>query len=271
MQAASRESYAAAAQRLEEIVPGTSPADLTATAEEVLAVADLLRREPRLRRALSDPARSGEDRVALMRSLLGGKVSDRAGELIDALVGGRWSASGELLDAVESLGVETLLAAADREDNLAEVEDELFRFGQLVDGNLTLAAALGDSSAEVARRSELVRSLLESKANPVTVRLATLALSGYGGRNFASSLSRLVERAAERRERQIAYVTAASPLSEEQERRLGARLAEIYGREVALKVSVQPDILGGLSVRVGHDLYDGSIARRLEVARNALT
>src|SRR5262245_49336674 len=110
MQAASRESYGAAVARLESIVPDTTPDDLSATAEEVLAVAELLRREPRLRRALSDPARTGTDRVELLRSLVGGKVSDRAAGLLEALVGGRWSSSSELLDAVETLGVETILA-----------------------------------------------------------------------------------------------------------------------------------------------------------------
>jgi F-type H+-transporting ATPase subunit delta len=271
MQAASRESYAAAIARLESIVPDTSPEDLASTAEEVLAIADMLRREPRLRRALSDPARTGADRAGLLRSLLSGKVSDRAAELLETLAGGRWSASGELLDGVETLGVETILASADRAGDLAEVEDELFRFGQVVDGNLGLASAVGDSASSMDRRAELVHALLDGKAKPATVRLATQALAGYGGRNFAASLTRLVEAAAERRERQIAYVTAAAPLTEEQERRLGATLAQLYGREIALKVSVKPEIMGGLSVQVGYDLYDGSVARRLAVARNALT
>jgi len=271
MHAASRESYAAAVARLESIVPDTSPEDLSATAEDVLSVADLLRREPRLRRALSDPARTGPDRAGLLRTLVGGKVSDRAAGLLETLAGGRWSASVELLDAVETLGVETLLAAADRAGDLAEVEDELFRFGQMVDGNLDLAAALGESAASTDRRGELVSTLLEGKARPATVRLAKLALAGYGGRNFAASLTRLVEAAAEHRERQIAYVTAAAPLTEEQEQRLSTKLAQLYGREIALKVSVKPEIMGGLSVQVGHDLYDGSVAHRLAVARNALT
>jgi F-type H+-transporting ATPase subunit delta len=271
MQAASRESYAAAVARLESIVPDTSPEDLASTAEEVLAVAGMLRREPRLRRALSDPARTGTDRAELLRSLLGSKVSDRAADLLATLAGGRWSASAELLDAVETLGVEAILAGADRAGDLAEVEDELFRFGQTVDGNLDLAAALGESAAGVQRREELVHALLDGKAKPATIRLATVALAGYGGRNFSTSLTRLVEAAAERRERQVAYVTAAAPLTEEQERRLGAKLSELYGRDIALKVSVRPEILGGLSVQVGHDLYDGSVARRLAVARNELT
>jgi F-type H+-transporting ATPase subunit delta len=104
----------------------------------------------------------------------------------------------------------------------------------------------------------------------VTVRLAEQAVYGFGGRAFGSGLTRLVELAAERREAEIAYVTAAKPLTEAEEGRLSASLAAKYGRQVSLKITVDPAVLGGLSVRVGSDLYDGTVARRLSTVRNAL-
>ncbi|HEX6873080.1 MAG TPA: F0F1 ATP synthase subunit delta, partial [Micromonosporaceae bacterium] len=229
-----------------------------------------LQRQPRLRRALSDPARSGTDRAGLLASLLDGKVAEDTLTLLRTLVAGRWSSGSELLDAVERLGIEALLASADSAGELAEVEDELFRFGQVANGNNELAAALGASTAPVGPRSALAHQLLEGKARPATIRLVDLALRGFGGRNFTASLSRLVELAADRRDRQIAYVTVAASLSEEEQRRLGARLSEMYGRPVDLKVSVDPAILGGASVRVGHDLYDGTVLRRIMRARGSL-
>lgn len=271
MRAASRDSYAAALEQLEASVGQTEPADLAAVAEEILSAAELLDRQPRLRRALSDPGRESADRVGLLRTVFEGKVSDQGLELLSTLAGGRWSTSAELLESAERLGVEALLASADRAGELGEVEDELFRFGQTVDGNAPLALALGDSMVPAERRAELVRSLLEGKAHPATVALASLALTGFGARGLAASLNRLVEAAAQRRDRQVAYVTVASILTEEEERRLGARLAEMYGRQIALKISVAPEILGGMSVRVGSDLYDGTIVRRLAEARSALT
>jgi F-type H+-transporting ATPase subunit delta len=95
-------------------------------------------------------------------------------------------------------------------------------------------------------------------------------VAGFEGRNFDGSVTRLVELAAERRNRSVAYVTVAIPLTDEQERRLVAELARRYGREITAKVTVDPEILGGISVRVGHDLYDGTILRRLAETRNAL-
>ncbi|BCB84651.1 F0F1 ATP synthase subunit delta [Phytohabitans suffuscus] len=270
MQVASRESYSAAAERLEAHARRANPQTVVGTAGDVLAIADLLRREPRLRRALSDPARSGEDRQGLLSGLLANKVGKPAVEMVGALVAGRWSAPSELLDATERLGVEALLASADRAGDLGEVEDELFRFAQVVSANPALAGALGDVVAPAAQRATLVRSLLEGTAKPVTVRLVEVALTAFGGRSFESSLTRLVELAADRRDRQVAYVTVAAPLTDEEERRLGAKLGELYGREISVKQLVRPEILGGMSVRVGSDLYDGTVLRRLTDTRNAL-
>jgi F-type H+-transporting ATPase subunit delta len=270
MQAGTRESYKVAIERLEAYARRAKPDSIVATADDVLAMADLLRREPRLRRALSDPGRPTDDRVGLLTGLFDGKVGKVGLELVAALVTGRWSAPSELLTAAERVGVEALLVSADRAGDLSEVEDELFRFGQVVAGDSRLAGALSDVVAPATQRAELARDLLGGKAKPVTVRLVEVALGGFGGRSFEAGLTRLVELAAERRDRQVAYVVVAAPLTEEEEQRLGATLSSRYGREVSVKQRVDPDILGGMSVRVGSDLYDGTVLRRLTDTRNAL-
>ncbi len=83
-------------------------------------------------------------------------------------------------------------------------------------------------------------------------------------------MTRLVELVAERRSREIAYVTTAVALSDAEEQRLAQRLGALYGRDISLKVDVDPSIVGGVRVRVGPDLYDGTVVRRLEEARKAL-
>lgn len=271
MHAASRESYAAALSALNAYAGRADAAAVTKTAEEILSVAAVLAGQPRLRRALVDPSRTGDERGELLATVLTGKIGNDAINLLKALVAGRWSSPTELLTATEQLGVDALLASADSSGDLAEVEDELFRFGQVVAGTPQLAAVIGDSTVAEDRRIALVTELVEGKAKPVTVKLAQQAVRGFGGRSFASALAKLVELAAERRERDVAYVTVAEPLSEAEEERLGASLAERYGREVSVKVTVDPDVLGGVRVLIGSDLYDGTVARKLADVRQALT
>ncbi len=271
LRAGSREALAAAIQRLDAYAATAEVSQIAQVGDELLAVARLLERELRLRRALADSSREAAQRQELVRNLLTGKVSEPAVDLLQALVEGHWSSPTDLLDATELLGVEALLASAERGGDLADVEDQLFRFGRLVAGQPELAAALRDASVSATQRAQLVRELLEGKARPATVELVIVALHGLGGRNFDTSLARLVELAAARRDRQVAYVTAAAPLSPEEEQQLAESLRRIYGRQVSVQVTIDPRVLGGLSVQVGHDLYDGTVLHRLSQARNALT
>lgn len=267
MRGASRESTAAALERLDAVVASADPAALSA---DFRAVAGLLDREPGLRRALADPARSSEDRTELLGNLLGGKVAAESLQVLEVLIGGRWSAAGDLADAAELLAVQAELSVAEQAGKLADVEDELFRFSRVVSGDPRLAGALSDTTAATDRKVGLVGDLLGGKATESTVRLVELAVNGLGGRRFDASLQKLIELTAERRDRQVAYVLVAAPMTDEQEQRLSTRLSGIYGRDMSLKVTVDPTIVGGATVRVGDDLYDGSVARRLDQARNAL-
>jgi F-type H+-transporting ATPase subunit delta len=64
----------------------------------------------------------------------------------------------------------------------------------------------------------------------------------------------------------VATVTSAVPLSDVQKARLGAVLAKLYGRQMHLNLDVDPEVLGGISVRVGDEVIDGTIADRLAEA-----
>jgi F-type H+-transporting ATPase subunit delta len=271
MRGASRETYRVTSDKLTELARAGDASVSARVGDELLSVAGLLDREPRLRRALADPSRSGKDRAALLDGLVSGSASDDTREILRIAASGRWSSPLELLGGIEQLGVDALLASADRAGDLSEVEDELFRFGQVVDGSPQLAAVLADTTVPKAARYSIVESLLSGKAKPITERLAELALAGFGGRTFAGALTRLVELAAERRDMQVAYVTVAKALTDDEEQRIGARLAAMYGREVSVKVTVDPQVLGGARVLIGSDLYDGTTLRRLTDARHAVT
>jgi F-type H+-transporting ATPase subunit delta len=64
----------------------------------------------------------------------------------------------------------------------------------------------------------------------------------------------------------VAEVVSAVPLNDTQKQRLGDALARMYGRRVHLNLDVDPAVLGGVRVRIGDEVINGSIADRLDEA-----
>ncbi|BCL27689.1 F0F1 ATP synthase subunit delta [Streptomyces aurantiacus] len=263
MNGASRDALAAARERLDALTDSTS-VDAAQLADELAAVTALLDREVSLRRVLTDPAQAGEAKAELAGRLLGGQVSGDTADLVAGLVRSRWSRSRDLVDSVEELADTADLTAAQRANALDDVEDELFRFGRIVSSNTGLRAALTDRGATSAAKSELLHSLLGGRAKAVTERLVTRLVASPRGRSLESGLDSLSKLAADRRNRMVAVVTSAVPLSDPQKQRLGAALAKLYGRPMHLNLDVDPEVLGGIRVQVGDEIINGSIADRLE-------
>ncbi|MFF4949200.1 F0F1 ATP synthase subunit delta [Streptomyces chattanoogensis] len=269
MNGASREALASAREQLDALTDDAS-VDAAKLAEELAAVTALLDREVSLRRVLTDPAQGGEARAGLARRLLGGQVGDRTVDLVSGMVRSRWSRSRDLADAIEELGYSADLAAAQRSGALDDVEDELFRFGRILASAPELRSALTSSTATTAAKTELLHSLLGNRANPVTERLVVRLVGAPRGRSLEAGIDALSKLAAHRRDRMVAVVTSAAPLSEGQRERLGAALARVYGRQIHLNLDVDPEVLGGVQVRIGDEVINGTIAERLDEANRRM-
>ncbi len=263
MRGASKESLARAIEAL---------AGVTATetlGEELFSIARVLDGTGSLRRALTDPARSSALRVGLTEQLFGGKISALALQVLSAAVGGRWVSSRDLGNALDELSVQADVAYADGRRKLDEVEDELFRLDRVVAAERALSEKLSDRNIPVGPRQELIRGLLQGKADPVTVRLAERAVDGRG-RGFAASMRAYQVAAAARRSASIATVRVATDLSEAERGRLAELLGRQYGRLIQLNVIVDPTVVGGVRVDIGDEVIDGTIAARLDEAQRRI-
>ncbi|WCD99516.1 F0F1 ATP synthase subunit delta [Streptomyces sp. HUAS 31] len=269
MNGASREALAAARERLDALTDNTS-VDAGRLADELAAVTTLLDREVSLRRVLTDPAQAGEAKAELAQRLLGGQVGGETADLLAGMVRSRWSQSRDLVDALEELADTADLTAAQKTGTLDDVEDELFRFGRIVSSNTELRAALTDRAATTSAKSALLRSLLGGRAKATTERLVTRLVTAPRGRSLESGLESLSRLAAERRQRLVAVVTTAVPLSDTQRRRLGAALGKLYGHTMHLNIDVDPEVVGGIRVQVGDEVINGSLADRIEDAGRRL-
>ena len=270
LQAASRESLADLSARLDVFVEQVGAQDLSRLGDQLFSVAQLLSVEKTLRRHLADPAVAEEARTGLVERLLGNQLDRPALEAVAAAVAARWSRPVDLVNGLEALARNAMLASAGKGGELDDVEDELFRFGRILDREPRLSGLLADTAQPLEGRIALLDRLLSDKVSPATATLLRQAVSLPRGRHLDVIAEELAELAAARRELSVARVTTPVRLTGEQEQRLTGTLSRLYGRPMSLQVELDESLLGGLVVRVGGEVIDGSVAGRIEAARRHL-
>jgi F-type H+-transporting ATPase subunit delta len=270
LQSASRESLAEAERTMDNAVDAGKAAELGRLGDDLFAVLGLLVREPALRRALADPATPAGSRTALADRLLNGKVGQPALDAVSDLVSARWSRPSDLVEAIERLARRATFGIAEKDSSLDEVEDQLFRFGRILDREPALATLLADQNTAVDQRVQLLSGLLDGKVSPVTATLLEQTVRNPRGRSLDRAAEELSELAAARRDRYVAHVRTPVRLSPAQEQRLTDTLTRLYARPISLQVEQDESLIGGLVVQVGGELIDGSIASRLAAARRTL-
>jgi F-type H+-transporting ATPase subunit delta len=285
------------------VVDGLAGTDRAHTvAREVSSFVSALGSDDGLRQALTDSSIPVATRQGIVSDLLEGRAdpdttrlcayavrTERPSELVGAL---EWLVRRVASEAERAAGseptVEPLahrLAVHERLDGYAtatfereparrtveETEDELFRFARIVEGSHQLRSTLTDLDIPVVVRLGVVEDLLGARAQAATVSLASYAIRAGRARDLVGLLDWLVERAAAERNLRLAEVRSAVELDEDQRRRLAEALGRLTGREVELRVVVDPSLIGGLVALVGDTIIDGSIRNRLEQIRAGLS
>lgn len=268
--AASRDALAATELQLLQATDGAGPAEITGLADELFEVAALLSSESTLRRALADASTPPGSRQDLARGLLGERLGARSLPVVAEAVGCRWSNPGDLVHGLERLARIALLVQAERAGRLDAVEDELFRLGRIIGAQPDLERLLSDPTADGEGKAVAVDQLIDGKVEPVTQSLVRQLVSHSHGQHVSEGLEELAEMSARRRERSVAHVRSPMALTDDQQQRLAATLQRIYSRPIAIHLEVDPEIGGGLVIRVGDEVIDGSTAGRLQTLRRDL-
>jgi F-type H+-transporting ATPase subunit delta len=267
MLGASRNALARQVQALDGLRSGAGFADL---ADQLFAVAVLLDRQPVLRSALADSGQSADVRTGIVQQVLAGKVNPLTMQVLQSAVADRWSSDADLLLAIEQLAAQAAFAVAQDDGTLDATEEELFRFGRATEESADLQMALTDPALSAETKAAIVGDLLDQRATQATRTVLRHVAGHLHGRRIDAAVTELCELAAAQRQRVVAQVRVAAPLDAGQEQRLTDALSRLAGRTVRLNIAVDPSVLGGVHVRVGEEVIDGTVANRLEQARRAI-
>jgi F-type H+-transporting ATPase subunit delta len=164
-----------------------------------------------------------------------------------------------------------LFEVARAEGALEVVEEELFKLSDVLSQSDELRSTLTDNTIPAEKRQEIVQDLLATgKATPVTSNLVSFVVGSGHARDLPAIIKSLVERAAAERQHSVAEVRSAVPLDENQRTRLASALSKNLGKEVEVKVHVDPSVLGGISARVGDVVIDGTVRHRLDQLKESI-
>ena len=163
-----------------------------------------------------------------------------------------------------------LFEVARAEGTLDEVEDELFRFARSYESSDALRNALTDEQIPAAKRQAIVEDLLGGKATATTTQLVSMVVGSGRGRDLPAIVDKLVARASSAKNLEVAEVRSAVALSDEQQARLAAALTNATGKQLNLKVVVDPSVLGGIVATVGDTVIDGSVRTRIDQLKSRL-
>jgi len=156
------------------------------------------------------------------------------------------------------------------EGSLDRVESELLTISSALETAPELRSNLTSPQLPLEKKQAIVDELIGGRASSLTLGFVQLLLSQNRASDLPAIASAVASAAAASRDKAVAEVRSAVPLDDETVARLTASLARATGKDVEVKVTVDPSVIGGIVARVGDTVIDGSIARRFDSVRQAV-
>jgi F-type H+-transporting ATPase subunit delta len=263
----SRASLVAARIALDAAVKGIDAKAASTLSSELFFITDVLGSNISVRRALTDPSRDAQSKSVFVKDLLASKVGAPALGLLTEISALRWSGAKDLVQVVEQLAIEAEASAANISGELDRVEEEIFVVFNAITNSSELRKAF--KSDAVQAKSKLAQEILKN-ASDSTSKLLSNMVNSWRGRSIEATFADYQWALAARRNRVIALVKVAAPITQDQQTRLATALTSKVGQPVRINIEIDPHVIGGVSVKFADEIVDGSISNRLAGAARAL-
>lgn len=159
---------------------------------------------------------------------------------------------------------------ASGEGILDRVEDELLAVARSFETSPELRSKLTDPQLPIDKKQGILEELIGGRASSLTLGVVQLLVAQGRASDLPAIAAAVADVAAASRDKAVAEVRSAVPLDEQTVQRLTQALSRATGRDVEVKVIVDPAVIGGIVARVGDTVIDGSIATRVASVRQAV-
>ncbi len=166
---------------------------------------------------------------------------------------------------------QALLSIAASEGLVDQVEEELTALRDVFSADNRLQSFLDNPKVTPEGKRDAISELLGKQVSRVTAAQISLAIEQERGSLLPDIMDHYFKLTAESRKKLTAKVITAVPLSDTASRNIESTLSELVGEPVFLKVSVDPEILGGITVHLAGRIIDGSLKSRLNRLREGLS
>lgn len=237
---------------------------------EMCALAGLISRSAPLARALARANVPAAAKVSLLRDITGGLYAMDTLALVAELDDTSLRTQSAFVSAVCNLATTVVFAVAKNKDELDQLQESLDAIAIAVHTNDALSDALRSPDISDANKSGLLEELFGTRAPRAALALVKLVITRDHGRDFADGIEALAQQAIAVSGRVLADVTTAIEIDNARKNRLTAAIAQRVGQPVKARFGVDPSIMGSVIVRVGDEVWDGSVRNRLEQARSLM-
>ena len=232
---------------------------------ELFTITNVLDHNIQLERALTDPSRPVEDKVAVVKTLIGDDAHPLTMEIMSDLVARRWSRVSDIANAAEDFGVDGMMYYADHTNATLQVSIELARLHSALLNLPVVRSKLYDATVPAEARIKLLYSLIgNADFNVVTKRLAEHATCNLRNRRYLQTIQWLINKFSRHMGESMVTVTTATPLNQEQIKKLVAIYSAKTGHPVHINSVVDPTVLGGMRIQVGDEVTDNTVVAQLQ-------
>jgi len=163
-----------------------------------------------------------------------------------------------------------LFRAANKAGVIDQIESDLGLVSYTVESSPRLAKALRSPQIPRDVKREILRAIFGGKVHEITLSYLFLLVDKQREEAITATEAVFVELANEARGIIVVDVTSAIELTRQEESRLREKLSARTGKRVELVVHIDPSVIGGLIVKIGDTLIDGSIRGQLAVLKEKM-